>query len=73
MFVKEEGFLGTHLGKKEVESKVGLRVSQPLELGWSSSCLTGHQGARPLYPHINQSLTQAAPGRTCDLGQGKFP
>lgn len=35
MFVKEEGFLGTHLGKKEVESKVGLRVSQPHRKLWS--------------------------------------
>lgn len=35
MFMKEEGFLGTHLGKKEVESKIGLRVSQPHRKLWS--------------------------------------
>lgn len=63
------------LGRRGVGSRVGQRVISPLGSSGAGmalqSCLSGDKSARPLYPSIHKSLTQA-PRRTCDLGQCRF-
>lgn len=64
-----------HLGRRARESRVGQGVSQPRRKLWSwhgaPELPEWRKSARPLYPYIDKSLTQAAPGSACDLDQGR--
>lgn len=74
--------VGSGIGQKEkVRCDVVPKKSSASAIGssgtgmvlWSSGLAqVGHKSARPLYPYADHSLTQAAPGRRCDVGQGSF-